>query len=241
MLRRVLSVLSVLYAAPGVALASGNTGPSAPTAMTGAPRVPQATAPSPLPPSQLRPPPERPYRSGFVAALSLDGGVGSASGYPNDSRLLNDKRAYGRTGLLAGSGFTLSLGGAIAPYLSVSVFLTVNGFQKKDSWKVTSGGGGLRVDAFVFTWTRNRFLRNWAFFGLAGVGSVDVSYQKLSANVADLDGTQSQLGLGTFYEFRFGALGLGPESRFDAVVSRTASRIAVFNGLRLSFYPSRLF
>jgi len=70
---------------------------------------------------------------------------------------------------------------------------------------------------------------------------VNVKYEKPGTNVADLDGTQSNLGLGSFYEFRFGAFGIGPDSRFDAVVSRTASRVAYNVGLRLSFYPSRLF
>jgi hypothetical protein len=183
----------------------------------------------------------RPVRSGAVLALSLDGGFGSASGYPNDSKLINDKSSYGRTGILQGGGFTLAVGGALAEYLNVGFFLSASSFSKKDSWKVASGGGGMRIDAFPFTWTKNKWLNSWAFYGLAGLGAVNVKYDKPGTNVADLDGTQSFLGLGSFYEIRIGAFGLGPEIRFDGVVTRTASRIALMQGLRLSFYPSRLF
>lgn len=190
---------------------------------------------------ELQPPKyHRPVRSGAVLALSLDSGIGSASGYPNDSKLLNDKAYYGRTGPLSGVGFTLSVSGALTEYLNVGFYVSSVGYGN-EVWKVASGGGGMRIDAFPFTFSDNRWLRHWAFYGQAGLGAVNVKYEKEGSNVADLDGTQSNLGLGSFYEFRFGALGIGPDSRFDAVVSRTASRVAYNVGFRLSFYPSRLF
>ncbi len=173
-------------------------------------------------------------------ALSFEGGLGSASGYPNDSKLINDKASYGRTGPLPGGGFTLSAGGALAEYLNVGFFFATSAFSKKDSWAVTSGGGGMRIDAFPFTWTHNKWLRSWAFYGLAGLGAVNVKYEKPGSNVADLDGTQSFLGIGSFLEVRLGGFGIGPEIRFDGVVTRSASRIAMAPGLRLSIYPSQL-
>lgn len=182
----------------------------------------------------------KPVRSGTVVALSLDGGFGRASGYPNDSKLINDKASYGRTHLLQGGGFTLSVGGALAEYLNVGFFLSTSAFSKKDSWAVVSGGGGMRIDAFPLTFTHNKWLNSWAFYGLAGLGAVNVKYEKPGTNVADLDGTQSFLGLGSFYEIRIGGFGIGPELRFDAVVTRTASRLAVMQGLRFSIYPSQL-
>ncbi len=200
-----------------------------------------AHAADPTPPAIRVLKAERPVRSGAVLALSLDGGLGSGSGYPNDSKLINVQSAYGRTGILPGGGLTLSVGGALAEYLNVGFFIASSSFSKADSWKVTSGGGGMRIDAFPFTWTKKKWLNSWAVYGLAGLGAVNVTYAKPGANVADLDGTQSFLGLGSFYEIRLGAFGIGPELRFDAVVTRTASRVAVMQGLRFSFYPSRLF
>jgi len=204
-------------------------------------RAEDAPPPPRVTPATLQPPQyRRPIRSGVVLALSLDLGMGSASGYPNDSKLLNDRNYYGRTGPLGGGGFTLAFSGALSEYLSVGFYVATSSYSS-DTWKVASGGGGLRMDAFPFTFVHNKWLKSWAFYGIAGLGAVNVKYEKPGTNVADLDGTQSNLGLGSFYEFRFGAFGIGPDSRFDAVVSRTASRVAYNVGLRLSFYPSRLF
>lgn len=193
-------------------------------------------------PAKLQPPPigGRKIRSGLVVALSLDNAIGSAFGYPNDSKLLGDDRYYGRTPVLPGFGFTLAVSGALTEYLNVGVYLASSGFAN-DVWSVSSAGIGMRFDVFPLTYSSNQWLRHWAFYGLAGVGQVSATYEAPGRNVAELTGTQSQLGLGSFYEFRFGSIGIGPDTRFDAIFSNSTDRLAYQVGFRLSFYPSRLF
>jgi hypothetical protein len=176
-------------------------------------------------------------RSGIVLGLTLGGGVGSASGYPNSASEIGDPNFHSASGWMTGASDTLLVMGAIADYLNFGFWFGSTSFSNSD-WRATGGGLGLRVEAFPLLRLYPRLS------GLGVLGNFGIGIGKLtSTHPGELgaSGTQSFLGTGVFYEWSFGHalgghFGAGPALEYDAIWSRPYESHGLVASARIVFY-----
>jgi hypothetical protein len=176
-------------------------------------------------------------RKGLVVGLSLGGGVGGASGYPNNITQIGDPDYYSASGWLPGSNETLFVMGALTDYFSFGFWFGHSLYRNGD-WRSNGDGLGLRIETFplAVVYPRLSGLGLMAEFGL-GSGNLVSSLP----NAPTAGGTQSIAGVGAFYEWAFGhVLGghfaVGPSLEFDAIWSQPFEQHGLVGSLRFAFY-----
>jgi hypothetical protein len=178
-------------------------------------------------------------RAGVVLGLTFGVGLGSSSGYPNDSTLIGDPADYSASGLMAGSGGSAFVMGALSDYLNFGFWFGSTTLQNS-KWHSTGEGGGFRVEMFpLFGLGRGfRDLGAFAEFGIGATGLDPKSTGVISK------GLESFLGAGVFYEFwLFHGLGghfaLGPSLEYDAIVTESMERHGALLGARFLWYGGK--
>ncbi|WP_394847535.1 hypothetical protein LZC95_08725 [Pendulispora brunnea] len=176
-------------------------------------------------------------RSGLVVGLSLGTSVTAGSGYPNSATRMQDPRYYAASGVVVGTSSTLMIMGALTDYLNFG-FWGGGGGGENDDWKLTSAGGGVRVEGFPLFYLVPK-LRDLGFSGQFGVGSAKMEAKHGASEGGE--GVQSFVGGGVFYEFRlFNPFGthftLAPSVEYQAVFSDPFESHGVVAGVRLALY-----
>jgi len=177
-------------------------------------------------------------RSGVVLGLSAGGGVGAASGYPNNSTEIGDPAYHSASGTMFGSSASLLVMGALSDYVNFGFWFARAEFRNGD-WRSEGTGGGLRVELFPLIALYPR-LQGLGLFGQFGVGGGSLA----STTVPDApgsSGTQSFVGTGALYEWSFGKvlgghLAAGPSLEYDAIFSQPFERHGLLATARLVFY-----
>jgi hypothetical protein len=176
-------------------------------------------------------------RTGIVLGLSLGGGVGAASGYPNNATEIGDPAYHSASGTMVGTSMSILVMGALSDYLNFGFWFAHAVFQN-DNWRSDGNAGGLRVDVFplIRLYPRLDGLGVFGQFGIGGGNLVsDVPGSPGSA------GTQSFAGAGAFYEWSFwrilgGHFGAGPNLEYDGIWSQPFERHGLLATARLVFY-----
>ncbi|HRH01048.1 MAG TPA: hypothetical protein PLR99_32615, partial [Polyangiaceae bacterium] len=234
--------------------------PAAPPREPGTAIMAVSAPPPPLPASALAPletDPERRkvkhrYRKGFMLTLAFGQSVGTASGYPNDVQKIGVPAYFASSGALLGGGFQMVIGGALTDYFNFGVLFGGGGF-KSDDWEVAAGGTGFRVEAFpaVVAFPKIQGLAHLGIAADLGVGNVKIQAKANPDNPAEvasatrgyttIEGFQSALGIGLFYETSLfsllgGHVSLAPELSYRTAY--TASSQVNYGTLaaRLTYY-----
>lgn len=177
-------------------------------------------------------------RSGLVLGLALGGGVGGASGYPNDINQIGDPSYYSASGWMVGSSYTLFLMGAVTDYLNFGVFFGQASFRNAD-WRSTGSEGGVRLEAFPLAVVLPKLA------GLGALAQFGVGGSKLTATgpaaAPPAQGTQSFGDVGLLYEWAFGYLkhghfAAGPSLEYEAIWSQSIERHGLVASVRVAFY-----
>jgi hypothetical protein len=177
------------------------------------------------------------HRTGIALGLTLGAGVAGASGYPNNSEEIGTPGDYSASGVMAGTGNTLLIMGAIADYLNFGFWFGSARF-KNGPWQSTGGGAGLRLELFPLVALYPQ-LEGLGVFGQFGVGVANLT--STNPDVPKASGTQSFAATGAFYEWSVtkifgGHFGLGPCLEYDANWSQPFQRHDVLASLRIVFY-----
>ncbi len=177
------------------------------------------------------------YRSGIAVGLSLGAGLGSASGYPNNSQDIGNPAYYSAGGFMAGGVGQLFLMGALSDYLSFGFWFGHTSLRNPD-WTSNGNGGGFRIEVFP--------LVGWvpALHGLGVLANLGIGSGSLDSTHAGLNsanGTQSFGGIGLFHEWAFaftgaGHFAFGPALEFDAIWSQPFEQHGLVASARLAFY-----
>jgi hypothetical protein len=176
-------------------------------------------------------------RNGIVLGLSLGGGVGQGSGYPNNSQEIGDPQYYASSRVMPGTGFTFLVLGALTDYLNVGFWLGTSSFRSTDE-RVNAFGVGLRVETFpLIVWVPQ--LQGLGAFTEFGLGSARLTTAP-GAQV-EAQGTQSFIGVGAFYEWPFGHFlgghfAIGPSLEYDTAFSRPFDENGLVASARMVFY-----
>ncbi len=176
-------------------------------------------------------------RRGLVVGLSLGGGLGGASGYPNDITQIGNPADYSASGWLLGTNETIFVMGALTDYFSFGFWFGHSLYRSRD-WRSNGDGGGLRIEAFPLALVCPR----WSGLGLMaefGLGTGDLVSNVPNAPAAG--GTQSTASAGAFYEWAFGhVLGghfaVGPSLEYGAIWSQPFEQHGLVGSLRFVFY-----
>jgi hypothetical protein len=197
-------------------------------------------APSDVPAQSQVLPKSNKRRSGLEVGLMIGGGVAGSSGYPNNDTLINNPNYYSASGLMTGTAFTLSIMGALTDYLNFGFWFGSATYQNAD-WRSVGGGGGFRVEVFPL-YALVPALKDLGVAGQFGIGTTTLN-GKFKSDVSNVssDGTESFLGVGTFYEWRFAKLFgghavFGPSLDYDVVAARSIERHGATLSGRLVFY-----
>lgn len=189
--------------------------------------------PSPPVPAWENAPPER--RFGFMVGLTFGGGMGQASGFPNDPKKIQKQSYYTETGLgYAGAG-TLWIGGALTDWLTFGVGMAASEIVGS-STIVRSYAFDFRVEAFPLYSLGGHF-RDLGVILDSGAGTANGTPKgDPSTKVIDGGGV-SRVGFGAFYEaLRLKKIAIGPYLEGDYAWSDSARRGGVFLGLRTVLY-----
>jgi hypothetical protein len=171
-----------------------------------------------VPPAGMDAPPR--FRNGIVLGFATGVGFGQGSGYPNNSQEIGDPQYYSSSDWSLGTTSSIFILGALTDYLNFG-FLIDSSFRTVNA-RTTAVGVGVRLEAFPFAVAYPR-LQGLAAFAQFGVGSARLTSQ--TPGLADAQGTQSFIGVGTFYEWAFGHFlgghfAAGPSLEFDSAFSR---------------------
>ncbi len=173
-----------------------------------------------------------------MVGLSLGGGLGGASGYPNNLTQIGNPAYYSASGWLGGTNETVFVMGALTDYFSFGFWFGHSLYSSAD-WRSNTDGGGLRIEAFplVFAFPPLGGLGLMAEFGL-GSGNL---VSRTIVGAPEANGTQSIAGAGVFYEWSFGHVlgghfGLGPSLEYDAMWSQPFEQHGLVGSLRFVFY-----
>lgn len=180
------------------------------------------------------------FREGFTPSISAHTGIAHVAGYPNDARAINNPDFYSSSDLLYGTSYSFHLGYALTDYLSAGFMAQFDRYESAH-WKSHGLGVGIRLDAFPLV----RWYPRLADLGI--LGEVGVGSSALEAKVGrypNVDGTQSYVGAGVFYELTLtrikkGHLALSPELKYTHVDAMSISADSLTAGLRLAYYLSR--
>jgi hypothetical protein len=201
------------------------------------PAGPMAPTGDAAPPPEVDKPAER--RSGAVLGLSYGAGLGSSSGYPNDSSLIGDPSDYSASGLMAGSGGSGFVMGALSDYLNFGFWFGAATFANAH-WHSTGQGGGFRLEIFPL-FGLGRGFRDLAAFTQVGIGATKLEQKSTGATST---GVESFVSAGVFYDFWLcrgmgGHFGLGPSLEYDAIFSESMERHGALLGARFAWYGGR--
>ncbi|HEY8042348.1 MAG TPA: hypothetical protein VIF15_21240 [Polyangiaceae bacterium] len=177
------------------------------------------------------------HRTGLVVGLSLGGGLGGASGYPNNASQIGDPSYYSASGVMLGTSETIFVMGALSDYLSFGFWYGHAVFSNSD-WHSVGSGGGLRLELFPLVGLFPR-LQGLGVLAQAGIGGGNLVSTRPGLPAAE--GTESFGGAGAFYEWSFahvfgGHLGAGPSLEYDAIWSQPFERHGLVGSVRLAFY-----
>lgn len=190
------------------------------------------------PAADLDKPAER--RAGVVIGLFYGGGLASSAGYPNDENFIGNPDYYSASGLMAGSGGSVFVMGALADALSFGFWFGA-GFSDNSTWHSRAEGGGLRLELFPLDWLGRGF-RDLGVFTQVGIGGTELVYKPKPWVTSD--GVASSLGAGVFYEIKLasalgGHFAIGPSLEYDAIVSEPIERHGALLGARLVWYGGK--
>lgn len=182
-------------------------------------------------------PADHQYRSGLVVGLSLGGGIGGASGYPNNVTEIGDPAYYSASGLMGGTYSQLWVLGALSDYISFGFWFGHATLHNAD-WRSTGSGVGFRIEAFPLV-SLVPSLHNLAVFANLGVGTGNLT--SVAPNLPEANGTSSFGGIGIFHEWAFahvlgGHLAAGPALEFDAIWSQPFEQHGLVASGRIAFY-----
>jgi hypothetical protein len=177
------------------------------------------------------------YRSGLVVGLSLGGGIGGASGYPNNAQEIGDPAYYSASGLMGGTYTQLWVLGALSDYVSFGFWFGHANLRNPD-WRSSGTGIGFRIEAFPLV-ALVPSLHSLAVFANLGVGTGSLT--SVEPNLPEANGTQSFAGIGIFHEWAFarvlgGHLAAGPALEFDALWSQPFEQHGLVASGRIAFY-----
>jgi hypothetical protein len=186
-------------------------------------------------PAYLDVPPR--LRDGIVIGLTFGLGLGQGNGYPNNSQEIGDPQYHSSSGWMVGSGFSLLVLGALTDYLNFGFWLGSSNFRDADD-RASAFGVGLRLEAFPFI-SVCRGLEGLGAFTQLGLGSARLTTTTPGAAIDQ--GTQSYIGIGTFYEWSFGHFigghfGAGPSLEYDTAFSRPFETSGLLASGRIVFY-----
>jgi hypothetical protein len=174
-----------------------------------------------------------------MLTLVLSGGVGQGSGYPNDVQKIGLDQYFSRTPVMPGQGFQMVIGGALTDYFDFGVVFGGTGFEN-DQWRMSASTFGFRIEAFpgVLAFPSVKALANLGIGGDLGAGMMKI---QAKGNYPTVEGFQSSLGIGAFYDFRlFGLFGghvsLAPEISYHAAYASSAQVNYGAVSARLSFF-----
>jgi hypothetical protein len=178
-------------------------------------------------------------RSGVALGFTYGAGLGSSSGYPNQSALIGDPDDYSASGLMGGSGGSVFVMGALSDYLNFGFWFGATTLAN-EKWRSTGQGGGFRVEVFPL-FALGRGFRDLGAFAVLGIGATALE-RKSTDTISN--GLESFLGAGVFYEFwLFRGLGghfaLGPSLEYDAIVTEPMERHGALLGARFLWYGGR--
>ena len=131
--------------------------------------------------------------------------------------------------------------GALTDYLTIGFFAATGTFGNS-TWGMSTGGGGLRAEAFPLMSVCACALPKWftkgfGVYGEAGVGGVTTRV-KVPGNFEDISGIQSHLAVGFLQEFFAGKnFTFAPDLRYEVVAASTADKNALALGIRIAWYP----
>ncbi len=176
-------------------------------------------------------------RSGLVVGLAFGGGVGRASGYPNDSTRIDDPKYYSASGWMLGTSEDVFVMGALTDYLSFGVWYCHAVFGN-GNWRSNGDAAGLRIEIFPFV-SLSPYLTGLGALAQFGLGSGNLS--RKAGGLPLSEGTQSFGAGGAFYEWPFGRLlgghfAAGPSLEYDAIWSQPFERHGLVATARLVFY-----
>jgi hypothetical protein len=176
-------------------------------------------------------------RNGLVVGLSLGGGLGGASGYPNNLTQIGDPNYYSASGWMLGTNETVFIMGALTDYFTFGFWFSHALYNNPD-WRSNSDGGGLRMEVFPLA-VAFPPLGGLGFLAQFGLGSGNLE-SKVGPTPA-ATGTQSIAGVGAFYEWAFGHVigghfAFGPSLEFDALWSQPFEQHGLVGSLRFVFY-----
>jgi hypothetical protein len=177
------------------------------------------------------------HRRGFILGASLGFGAIGVSGYPNNSTEIGDSTYYGSSGLMAATGGSLLIMGALTDYVNFGVWFGRQSAQNGD-WRSTGGAGGFRVEGFPLFRVYPK-LRDLGVFSAFGIGSANLDEK--NGTYVGAKGVQSYLGAGMFYEWSLGHLfgghaAAGPSLEYDSIWSRSIETHGALLGLRIVWY-----
>lgn len=178
-------------------------------------------------------------RDGVVLGTSVGFAVGQGGGYPNSSQKIGVDRYYGRTGAVTGVPVDIFAMMAITDYLNFGGFFHYAELSG-GRWSSSGYGVGVRADAFPLLRVSPR-LADLGVFARLGIGGTKI---RAEGDYEALDGTQSFLGAGAFYELTVlralgGHLTAAPTAQVDWITSLSADRAAASLGLRVAVYTAR--
>jgi hypothetical protein len=177
------------------------------------------------------------YRSGFAVGLSLGAGLGSASGYPNNSQDIGNPAYYSAGGFMAGGYGQLFVMGALSDYLSFGFWFGHSSLRNAD-WRSDGNGGGFRIECFPLVGIFPA-LQGLGILANLGIGSGTLT--STNPSLPQANGTQSFAGAGLFHEWGFayghdGHFAFGPALEFDAIWSQPFEQHGVVASARLAYY-----
>ncbi len=180
---------------------------------------------------------EHEHRAGIAIGGSFGVGFASASGYPNDVKLIGSPDYYNHTPLLVGTSQSLFVMGAISDYVNVGPMISWATFDTPQ-WRSVGFGVGFRVEVFPLVELVPTFA-DTAVFTQLGVGATEARAK--GGDFPSADGAQSFAGIGLHHEFRLsrllgGHVAGGPFVEYDAIFSDSAERHWLTAGLRLAWY-----
>ncbi len=177
------------------------------------------------------------YRSGIVVGLSLGVGLGSASGYPNNSQEIGDSAYYSAGGFMGGGYGQLFIMGALSDYLSFGFWYGHSDLRNSD-WRSVGNGGGFRLEIFPLV-DLVPSLQGLGVLANLGIGSGNLFTP--NPQLPEAVGTQSWGGIGIFHEWGFGYgrdghFAFGPALEVDAVWSQPFEQHGVVASARFVWY-----
>ena len=182
-------------------------------------------------------PADHQYRGGIVIGLSAGAGLGSASGYPNNSQQIGNPDYYSASGFMLGGYGQLWVLGAFSDYVSFGLWYGHANLRNND-WRSSGDGGGFRLELYPLVGLVPA-LQGLGILANAGIGSGKLT----STNPAlpEANGTQSFLGAGIFHDWGFGYgraghFAFGPSLEYDAIWSQPFEQHGLVGSIRIAYY-----